>query len=217
MVAETYIRRWEKLGISRDRTHAKLAYGWYGSWTTLYNLFADALLCPHSPDYFHNGQSGREKDRSGQHNGQLVSDEIYTMQSKWYHAVVQKYGLPLDSRHLYAKSDWEVFAAAVSSKKTRTIILESIARWVNETVTDLPLTDLYDTEGSGDFSPVKFMARPVVGGHFAPLALERACHGKAYARLRFLDQDTEAIDAEVTLVANEGGLQAGKDDSLMEL
>jgi hypothetical protein len=237
MVAETYIRRWEKLGISRDRTHAKLAYGWYGSWTTLYNLFADALLCPHSPDYFHNGQSGREKDRSGQHNGQLVSDEIYTMQSKWYHAVVQKYGLPLDSRHLYAKSDWEVFAAAVSSKKTRTIILESIARWVNETVTgklrpgrlwiepstnarhreDLPLTDLYDTEGSGDFSPVKFMARPVVGGHFAPLALERACQGKAYARLRFLDQDTEAIDAEVTLVANEGGLQASEDDGLMEL
>ena len=33
-----------------------------------------------------------------------------------------------------------------------------------------------------------FMARPVVGGHFAFLALERACGGKAVEALRFLDE-----------------------------
>lgn len=134
-VSEAYIRQWEKLGLSRDRTHAKLAYDWYGSWTTLYNLFTDALLCLHSPGHAHSGGFGPEITRSGQYNRQFVPDEVYTMQSKWYDAVMQKYGLPLDSRHLYAKSDWEVFAAAVSSKKTRTMVLESIARWVNETVT----------------------------------------------------------------------------------
>jgi len=32
------------------------------------------------------------------------------------------------------------------------------------------------------------MARPVVGGHFAFLALERACGGKAIEALRFLDE-----------------------------
>lgn len=57
---------------------------------------------------------------------------------------------------------------------------------------DRPLTDLYDTEGSGDFSPARFMARPVVGGHFAPLALERACHGKGSASLRILDEGSES-------------------------
>ena len=57
------------------------------------------------------------------------------MQSKWYPNVMQQYGLPLDSRHLYTKSDWEIYAAAVSSDKTRELILDGMAMWVNETVT----------------------------------------------------------------------------------
>ncbi len=44
-ISDTYIRKWQEYGISRDGTHAKLSYDWYGSWTTLYNLFADSLLC----------------------------------------------------------------------------------------------------------------------------------------------------------------------------
>lgn len=34
-----------------------------------------------------------------------------------------------------------------------------------------------------------FKARPVVGGHFAFLALERACGGEAVASLSFLDDE----------------------------
>jgi hypothetical protein len=49
--------------------------------------------------------------------------------------VRQRYGLPLDSRHLYAKSDWEFFAVAVASKQVREEIVDSIALWVNETST----------------------------------------------------------------------------------
>ena len=30
--------------MSRDKSHAKVAYDWYGSWSTLYNLYADKLL-----------------------------------------------------------------------------------------------------------------------------------------------------------------------------
>jgi hypothetical protein len=55
--------------------------------------------------------------------------------------------------------------------------------------TDLPLTDLYDTEGDGGFPGISFKARPVVGGHFAFLALERACGGKAVEALSFLDDE----------------------------
>lgn len=61
-------------------------------------------------------------------------------------------------------------------------------------VVDKPLTDLYDTEGTGGFPGIEFKARPVVGGHFAFLALERACDGKAVDALDFLNDDDEKGD-----------------------
>ncbi|KAF2971261.1 hypothetical protein GQX73_g2329 [Xylaria multiplex] len=212
-VADEYIDKWQEFGLSRDKTHAKLAYTWWGSWTTLYNLFNDALLCFHLPE---GDSTTHEEGRfGGSHQtpmgdtgtGELrskkfVPDRIYQMQSDWYHNVLQRYGLPLDSRHLYTKSDWQFFAAAVASKKVRTEILQHVATWVNETATDRPLTDLYETEGDGGFPNIYFMARPVVGGHFAFLALERACQGKAAEGLRFLDSTTPPkIDVKRVLAA----------------
>ena len=67
----------------------------------------------------------------------FVPKRIYKMQNDWYHAVRQRYGVPLDSRHLYTKTDWEFFAAAVTSKQVREEILESVALWVNETSTGM--------------------------------------------------------------------------------
>jgi hypothetical protein len=205
-ISDVYIRKWEEYGLSRDGTHFKLAYTWYGSWSILYNLFADSILCFHLPlspwsDRGQNPQGGPQKPLKD--NGILekasgtvfVKKEIYRMQSNWYHNVRQKYGLPLDSRHLYTKSDWELFAAAVSSKKVREEIVQSVALWINETATDLPMTDLYDTEGDGGFTKSRFHARPVVGGHFSFLALQKACGGRAVAGLDFLDHDDDrAVD-----------------------
>ncbi|KAI0909461.1 hypothetical protein F4823DRAFT_594604 [Ustulina deusta] len=213
-IADEYIDKWQKFGLSRDKTHAKLAYTWWGSWTTLYNLFADALLCFHLPDENSTtngpqrlgdsyqtpiGHTSTSKPKSKK----FIPDGIYRMQSDWYHNVLQRYGLPLDSRHLYTKSDWEFFAAAVASKNVRTEILQHVASWVNETVTDRPFTDLYDTEGKGGFPGIYFMARPVVGGHFAFLALERACQGRAADGLQFLDSTAPAkIDVKQALAAD---------------
>ncbi|KUJ21183.1 DUF1793-domain-containing protein [Mollisia scopiformis] len=190
-VSETYIKKWEQeFAMSREGTHAKLAYTWFGSWTTLYNLFADSLLCFHLPSSSVEAQAGQKPlIAPGASRTGFVDSKIYKTQSDWYHNVRQRYGLPLDSRHLYAKSDWEFFAVAVSSKQVREEIVDSIALWVNETSTDLPLTDLYDTEGDGGFPGIAFKARPVVGGHFAFLALERACGGKAVEALSFLDDE----------------------------
>jgi hypothetical protein len=50
------------------------------------------------------------------------------------------------------------------------------------------MTDLYDTEGAGDFAGSSFFARPVVGGHFSFVALDRACDGKAAGGLEFLNK-----------------------------
>jgi hypothetical protein len=204
-ISETYVKKWEEYGFSRDGTHAKLAYDWYGSWTTLYSLYADAVLCFHpsltnstesSDEHFAAGDAVAQRPLSGHKSGgrspitsNFIPSHIYQKQSDWYAAVMQKYGLPLDSRHLYTKSDWEFEAAAVASKKVRSQILDRVALWLNETVTDRPFTDLYVTEGDGGFPGPWFFARPVVGGHFAFLTLERACGGQAKKALAFLDEE----------------------------
>jgi len=182
--------------MSRDGTHAKLAYNWYGSWTTLYSLFGDAVLCFHPTITGNTGSKDlptqdasyapsplggqtplKPKKPSPSRKKDFISHSLYVNQSAYYAVVMQKYGLPLDSRHLYAKSDWEFEAAAVAEPAVRKEILDRVSRWVNETATDRPLTDLYNTEGDGGFPGPNFMARPVVGAHFSFLALERACGG----------------------------------------
>ncbi|EAW09666.1 putative glutaminase [Aspergillus clavatus NRRL 1] len=211
-ISDTYIAKWEQFGMSRDGSHAKLAYDWYGSWTTIYNLYADAQLCFHleGTDLSPKDQLPRQPqtplftDDKGKKNPStpgFVPHHIYTRQSIWYHHVRQKYGLPLDSRHLYTKTDWEFFAMAVASERTRSEILESVAKWVNETVTDRPFTDLHNTEGRGEFPGPNFFARPVVGGHFAFLALQRACGGRAMDGLAFLDEGDAKTLAEWEVAA----------------
>ncbi len=133
--SRAYIDKWLEYGISRDGTHAKLAYTWYGSWTTLYNLFADSLLCFRVSGNAASIAPGPQKPLSRRAADALVPDRVYRMQSQWYKSVLQRYGLPLDGRHLYAKSDWELFAAAVASRETRKAVVKSMALWVNETVT----------------------------------------------------------------------------------
>ncbi|MCJ1315623.1 hypothetical protein MMC15_000943 [Xylographa vitiligo] len=196
-ISNTYITKWEEFGISRDGTHAKLAYDWYGSWTTLYNLYADSLLCFHLDDnslptnqqpISSHGDDQKPLKPGHEKKSGFVPQHIYKMQSDWYHNVRQRYGLPLDSRHLYTKTDWEFFAAAVTGEEVRGEILDSVAKWVNETTTDRPFTDLHKTEEDGGFPGPNFFARPVVGGHFAFLALERACGGMAMKGLAFLNK-----------------------------
>jgi len=144
-IANEYIEKWQEYGYSRDGTHAKLAYMWEGSWTTLYNVYADSLLCFRLPSS--SNQPGPKKATHITDNSQIplsasrglssrfVPDSVYQKQSDWYPLVIQRFGLPLDSRHLYTKSDWQFFAAAVASRKTREAIIDSVASWVNETVT----------------------------------------------------------------------------------
>lgn len=164
-VGDAYVPAWVDFAMSRDGSHTKLAYHLYGSWGTLYNLYPDSLLC------------FAQETKKG-----YFPYAVYQRQSRWYSAVLQKYGLPLDTRHLYTKSDWEVWAAAISSERTRHQIINLIGLWLNETTTNRPFTDLYDTE-SGRFPGINFMARPVVGAHFAILALDQACDGTGLSYL----------------------------------
>lgn len=186
-ISETYVKVWEQEGMARDEGRAKLAYNWQGSWTTLYSLYADALLCFHPSLNATSDSVESHSDASqtpivpakGKSGGNFIPDHVYRTQSEWYGVAMQKYGLPLDSRHFYTKSDWEFQAAAVAGKGVRTAILDRVAKWLNETVTDRPFSDLYITEGKGGFPGPNFFARPVIGSHYAFLTLERACGGTA--------------------------------------
>ena len=68
------------------------------------------------------------------------------------------------------------------------------------------MTDLHDTEGTGGFPGINFLARPVVGGHFAFLTLERACGGKAMAGLDFLDRKDGGGKVAAVKAAEELGM-----------
>ncbi|ROW08866.1 hypothetical protein VMCG_02824 [Cytospora schulzeri] len=232
-IADDYIEKWQELGLSRDKVFPKLSYEWYGSWTTIYNLYADSLLCFHLPgddaDSSTNKalkpsskwrwwQQEEQTPLSDKKGSTFVPDYVYKLASDWYHNVVQKYGLPLDSRHLYTKSDWEFFAAAVTSRSTRTEILTVVATWLNETETDKPFGDLYETEEKGGYpGGLEFKARPVVGGHFAFLALERACGGKATEALGFLDSEAPRELDVMGLLQEEMAFGVAQDGAEVEL
>lgn len=74
------------------------------------------------------------------------------------------------------------------------------AEWAGELIiicVDRPTTDLYETEGTGGWPGAHFMARPVIGGHFAYLTLEKACGGKALEGLAFLNDDDDKAAGSV--------------------
>jgi hypothetical protein len=164
-ISDSYVPQWINYAVGPGETHTKLAYHRSGSWGSLYNLYGNSLLCFHMED------------------PPFIPEAVYTNQSAFYLTKMQNFGLPLDDRHLYTKSDWEMWVAAIASNGTRADIVQRMGLWLNETPTNLPMTDLYDAVGGG-FPGVTFKARPVVGGHFAALALEVVCGGESGNRLR---------------------------------
>ena len=68
------------------------------------------------------------------------------------------------------------------------------------------MTDLHETEGNGGFPGAHFMARPVVGGHFAYLTLQRACGGKALDGLAFLNEESSRKNGALLAQHIEGEL-----------
>jgi hypothetical protein len=148
--AYDYLQTWKIYAINRgaDLPHTTLSYGDNNSHGILYNLYADRLL-----------------------NLNFVDQEIYDMQSAFYPTIALEYGVPLDTRHTWTKSDWEIFAAAVASNSTRDMFIQKLAHWVANSSTNRPMTDLFDASTGGFPDGPTFVARPVVGGMFALLAL----------------------------------------------
>lgn len=153
--ASSFYTQWESYAIDPSGTHTLLSYQWRSSYSLLYNIYPALLL-----------------------NLSIIPDSLYEMQSAFYPSVSQIFGIPLDNRHSYTKSDESLWTAATCRPETRRLFVNGLGYWLNVTSTDRAFTDLFETVGEGGYpvspDPVTFIARPVAGGHFSLLALAKS-------------------------------------------
>lgn len=143
-IASSYVPQWQQFATASSGDHLTLSYGNSSSWGLSYNLYAEKLL-----------------------GTKLFPDSVYQMQSAWYPTVARDYGVPLDTRHTYTKSDWSIWTAGIAtSTTTRDLFISSVYKYASDGKSSQPLGDWYETV---DGSVEGFRARPVVGGHLALL------------------------------------------------
>ncbi len=99
----------------------------------------------------------------------LLPEEFYIRETESYPGRANAYGLPLDSRADYTKSDWICWCAAMAPEESvRRALLAPVARYIEETSTRVPFSDWYDSK-TGRY--VAFIARSVQGGVFMPFLI----------------------------------------------
>ena len=126
--------------------YTRLAFGGSG-WSMKYNLVWDRLL-------------GLD----------LIPDTFYEKEIASYLPRMERYGLPLDSRAPYSKTDWILWTAAMAPEEDFPKFVAPVADYLRQTDTRVPFSDYYDTE-TGRYE--KFIARSVQGGLFMPLLMDR--------------------------------------------
>ena len=101
----------------------------------------------------------------------LFPEELYFAESEAYRAKLNAYGVPLDSRKSFTKSDWMLWAACLDgTDKNVRAFSKSIVRFLEETNDRLPFSDWFDTlkpEQRG------FCHRTVQGGLWMPVLLRK--------------------------------------------
>ncbi|KAJ5599055.1 hypothetical protein N7450_000122 [Penicillium hetheringtonii] len=143
----------ESLGTDEEQTHFVLQYPDHPeSWKTPYNLYPDVLLGLNT-----------------------FSEDAIRVNSEFYSTVRGKYGVALDNRQDWAKSDWNMWLAATFETNTRNEFVDDLWAYMTNGKHNWPFSDRYITDsvhGNVPGTPILCRARPTVGGHFALLALK---------------------------------------------
>ncbi|MEU9207271.1 DUF5127 domain-containing protein [Streptomyces sp. NPDC048415] len=144
-VARGFSSQWVTLAQDSSGTHLKLAYDQDGTWSLKYNGFADRLL-------------GLD----------LVPTGVAAQEAAWYVSKAGTYGVLLDPRNNYTKTDWELWTAAwlADHADARSMLVNGVYGFANSSPSRVPFTDWYVVATGAQQG---FADRPVIGGTFALL------------------------------------------------
>jgi hypothetical protein len=145
---------WEKRASNGDGSY-RLAFDKPGTFSMKYNIVWDKLL-------------GTE----------IMSRTVIESEVASYRRHTDRYGLPLDNRMPYTKSDWLIWTATLTSDRdTFEEMIEPMWHAFNSTENRVPMTDWYytinarhkDYFSNTDQVEKSFRNRTVVGGYFIKL------------------------------------------------
>lgn len=131
----------EWMRMADDGDHYRLTFDKPDTWSQKYNIIWDKLL-------------GLE----------IFPGEVMRKEIAYYLQMQQVYGLPLDKRESYTKTDWIIWTAAMAeSQDDFRALVSPMYKFYNETVDRIPMGDWVWTDKP---ERVNFKARSVVGGIF---------------------------------------------------